>query len=101
MAGRPFVEEGNSHVVRRVGRGEAWIGLTDSDDLAAGLREGLPIAAVDPGADGLVIPNTVALIRGSPNPDNGRRLMDFLTSGRIQACLEEDRKSTRLNSSHT
>jgi iron(III) transport system substrate-binding protein len=28
---KPYLEEGNSQVVRRVARGEAWIGLTDPD----------------------------------------------------------------------
>ena len=43
-ANHPFLEEGNSLVVRRVSRGEAWIGLTDSDDITAGKREGLSVA---------------------------------------------------------
>ena len=29
-----------------VGRGDAWIGLTDSDDLAVGLRQGLPLVSI-------------------------------------------------------
>ena len=44
QANRPFLVDGNSVVVNLVGRGEAWIGLTDSDDIAAGRRDGLPIA---------------------------------------------------------
>jgi len=39
-ANKPFVVDGNSVVVKFVARGEAWIGLTDSDDIAAGQREG-------------------------------------------------------------
>ena len=34
--------DGNSAVVQMVGQGDAWIGLTDSDDLAVGLRQRLP-----------------------------------------------------------
>ena len=45
-ANKPFLVDGNSVVVKMVGRGEAWIGLTDSDDIAAGQAEGLPIAAL-------------------------------------------------------
>src|SRR2546421_303257 len=41
---KPFLVDGNSAVVNLVGRGEAWVGLTDSDDIAAGQREGLPVA---------------------------------------------------------
>src|SRR5262245_17346420 len=45
-ANKPFMVDGNSVVVKFVGRGEALIGLTDSDDIAAAQREGSPIAAL-------------------------------------------------------
>jgi iron(III) transport system substrate-binding protein len=41
--------DGNSIVVKLVGRGEAAIGLTDSDDILAGQREGLPVAMLPVG----------------------------------------------------
>jgi len=65
-------------VVNFVGRGEAWIGLTDSDDIAAGQRSGLPLAALPLNAESLLIPNTVALIRGSRNPETADELSAFL-----------------------
>src|SRR5205823_6598006 len=33
-ANKPFLLEGNSAAVKHVARGEAWIGLTDADDIA-------------------------------------------------------------------
>ena len=104
-ANKPFVVDGNSVVVKFVARGEAWIGLTDSDDIAAGQREALPIAVLDGrarhsvraddppdgnGAHGvprpttdlvtetLLIPNTVAVIRNAPHPANAQRLFEYL-----------------------
>jgi len=104
-ANKPFIVDGNSVVVKFVGRGEAWIGLTDSDDIAAGQREGLPIAAMDgrarhsvradspPDGDGahgvarpttdlmaetLLIPNTVGVIRNAPHPANAQKLFEYL-----------------------
>src|SRR5205814_1766890 len=92
------------------GRGEAWIGLTDSDDIAAGQREGFPIAALDgrarhsvraesqPDGDGahgvtrpttdlmaetLLIPNTVAVIRNAPHPANAQKLFEYLQSRKV------------------
>jgi ABC-type Fe3+ transport system substrate-binding protein len=65
-------------VVNFVGRGEAWIGLTDSDDIAAGQRSGLPIAALPRTAESLLIPNTVAVLRGSRNPEAAGELRAFL-----------------------
>src|SRR5437899_282605 len=42
-ANKPLVVDGNSVVVKLVGKGEASIGLTDSDDIAEGQNNGLPI----------------------------------------------------------
>ena len=78
QANKPLLLEGNSTVVSFVGRGEAWIGLTDSDDIAAGQRSGLPVAALPLTAESLLIPNTVALIRGRRNPEAADELRAFL-----------------------
>lgn len=80
QANHPFVVDGNSAVVRLVGRGTAWLGLTDSDDIAAGQREQLPVAALPLSPETLLIPNTVAVIRGSPHPDAAQRLFEQLQS---------------------
>src|SRR5262249_37104803 len=38
----------------------------------------------------LFIPNTLALIKGSPNPEGGRRLVNFLLGADIEAKLAEN-----------
>lgn len=63
IANRPFLEEGNAHVVRRVGRGEALIGWTDSDDIQAGLREGYSLQGLEIARDMLWMPNTVGAVK--------------------------------------
>jgi iron(III) transport system substrate-binding protein len=88
QANQPFLVDGNSVVVRLVGRGEAWIGLTDSDDIAAGQREGLPIAPVE-GAEMFYIRNTVAVIRGAPNPELAQQLFEFLQRPEVVKKLVE------------
>src|SRR5882672_9781320 len=45
-ANRPFLVDGNSVAVKFVARGEAVIGLTDSDDIAAEIREGVKVKAL-------------------------------------------------------
>jgi iron(III) transport system substrate-binding protein len=77
-ANKPFLVDGNSVVVKTVGRGDAWIGLTDSDDIAAGQAEGLPIAALPMTEQTLLIPNTVGVVRGAPHPGPAERLYEFL-----------------------
>ena len=77
-ANQPFLVDGNSVAAKLVARGEAWIGLTDSDDIAAEQREGAPVAALPVNAETLLIPNTVAVVRAAPHPAAAQRLFDYL-----------------------
>jgi len=78
VANQTKLVEGNSVVVKLVGRGEAAIGLTDSDDILAGQREGLPVAMLPLGYESLLIPNTVAVIRSAPHVAAAQRLFEYL-----------------------
>jgi len=75
---KPFLVDGNSVVVNLVGRGEATVGLTDSDDIAAGQRNGLPVAGLPISNEMLLIPNTVAIVRGGPHPEQAETLFKYL-----------------------
>lgn len=77
-ANRPFIVEGNSVAAKFVARGEAWIGLTDSDDIAAEQRAGAPVAALLLSRETLLIPNTIAVIRGAPHPEAAQQLFSYL-----------------------
>jgi len=79
------VLDGNSVVRDQVASGLLAYGLTDSDDACGAVMRGDPVDIVipdqGPGERGtLVIPNTVALIRGGPNPGEGKKLIDYLLS---------------------
>lgn len=76
---------GNGESADLVASGEFDFALVDSDDAVDRMRKGKPIEIVypdqgetEPGL--LLIPNAVALIRGGPNPDNARRLIEYLVS---------------------
>jgi len=88
---KPLVVDGNSVVVKMVGQGEAWIGLTDSDDVAAGQADGLPVAALPVSEETLLIPNTVAIMRNAPHPEAAQRLMDYLRNPEVGKKLVEAR----------
>jgi iron(III) transport system substrate-binding protein len=77
-ANKPFLVDGNSVAVKTVGRGDAWIGLTDSDDIAAGQAVGMPVVPLSMTEETLLIPNTVGVVRGAPHPDAAQRLFEFL-----------------------
>jgi iron(III) transport system substrate-binding protein len=101
QANKPFLVDGNSVVVKLVGQGEAWIGLTDSDDIAGGIREGLPLAAMPLSLETLLIPNTVAVVRGAPHPAEAEQMFQFLQRPEVaerlvkEAALEGARASQR------
>ena len=83
---------GNSVVKDKVASGELLFGLTDSDDAARAIEAGAPVRAVIPdqgtgGSGTLLIPNTVALVKGGPHPDAGRILIDYLASREVESEL--------------
>lgn len=86
-ANRPFLEEGNSHVVKRVARGEALIGLTDSDDITAAQREGLPVTALPILPESLLFPNTLGLVAKSKPHSAAEKLYEFLQSPAVREQL--------------
>lgn len=87
VANRPFLVDGNSVVVRLVGRGEAIVGLTDFDDVAAAQREGFPVAALPLNRESLLIPNSVAVVRNAPHPEPARKLFEYLQSEAVSTKL--------------
>jgi len=83
QANKPFLVDGNSVVVKQVARGEAWLGLTDSDDIAAEQQDGLPVTALPITEETLLIPNTVAVVRGAPHPQAAEQLFEYLQQRQI------------------
>jgi iron(III) transport system substrate-binding protein len=80
----------NGEVKRRVAAGEFAFGLTDTDDVHEAAKDGKPVAAVYPDADGagtLVMPNAAVLIAGAPHAENGRRFIDFLLTAQAEEEL--------------
>jgi iron(III) transport system substrate-binding protein len=77
-ANKPFLVDGNSISAKLIAKGEAWVGLTDSDDIAAEQREGAPIVPLPLTEESLLIPNTVALVRGARHQQAAERLFAYL-----------------------
>ncbi len=85
---------GNASVRDAVVRGDIAYGMTDTDDVFAALDEGKAVrmAFLDQKQNGaLLIPNTVALIKNSPNQDGGEKLVDFLLSHEVESKLAQCR----------
>jgi iron(III) transport system substrate-binding protein len=81
---------GNATSKDRVAAGEFPVGFTDTDDVFVALTQGKPVAQVYPDQDGLgalLIPNTVAMIRGCPNPEEAKKLIDFILTEEVESRL--------------
>jgi iron(III) transport system substrate-binding protein len=83
---------GNGPLARTVAGNQRWFGFTDTDDFRKQEVEGKPVTRIYPdqgeGEPGtLLIPNTVALIKGGPNPGWGKLLVDFLLSKKVEEIL--------------
>jgi iron(III) transport system substrate-binding protein len=97
------IAPGNKQVAEWVGQGRTprgeplAVGVTDTDDALAEVKAGRDVAVLFPDrappADSrmgtLFIPNTVAIIKGCPNPEGARRLVDYLLSAEVEAKLAE------------
>lgn len=82
----------NGEVKRRVAAGDFAFGLTDTDDASVAVKEGKPVAVVFPDSEGfgtLLVPNAAVLISNSPNPENGKRFIDYLMTSEVEQALAE------------
>ena len=75
-----------------VAAGQVDFSLVDSDDAVNRKKQGKPVEIIYPDqeSDGLgvlILPNAVALIKGSPHTANGKRLIDYLLSKETERKL--------------
>jgi iron(III) transport system substrate-binding protein len=83
---------GNKQVALAAGSGQIAFGLTDTDDAMGEIEAGSPVEIVYPdreaGAVGtLFIPNTLAIIKGSPHRQQAEALASELLSPAVEATL--------------
>jgi iron(III) transport system substrate-binding protein len=88
------VVDGNAVVRDLVADGRLAFGLTDTDDACGAIERGAPVALVfpdqGPGEIGtLVVPNTVALVRGGEGEASATALIDYLLRPETTADLVE------------
>jgi len=93
--------DGNASVVRAIAMGEIDLGLTDTDDVWAGQRNNWKVDCVyesfdspmimttQPSKGPTLLPNTIAIVEGSPNPTNAFKFAEFLISPRVEQLLAE------------
>jgi iron(III) transport system substrate-binding protein len=90
------VVAGNKQTATGVSEGKFAVGLTDTDDALIELNARKPVAIIFPNKDGhpaharlgvLYIPNTLAVVKGGPNPAGAKKLVDYLLRPETEAKL--------------
>jgi len=93
--------DGNASVVRAIAMGEIDLGLTDTDDVWSGQRNGWKVDCVYESFDSpmnlntlsskgpTLLPNTVGIVANGPNPSNAQKLAAYLLSMRVERLLAE------------
>lgn len=86
------VVDGNSVTRDMVAAGQVAFALTDTDDACISVNKGDPVKVIIPDQDDmgtLVIPNTIAMVKGGPNPEEAKVLIDYLLSKEMEKKLIE------------
>lgn len=84
--------QSNGATMRAVRDGKLAFAFTDTDDYHVALSKGAPVACVfpDQGDDQvgtMLIPNSVSIVKGGPNPEGARKLVDWILSESTEALL--------------
>jgi iron(III) transport system substrate-binding protein len=86
------VLSGNKQVATAVGSGQLAVGLTDTDDAMGEVDAGASVAIIYPDREPndlgtLFLPNTLAILKRAPHPEEAEALADALLSPEIEASL--------------
>jgi len=86
------IVDGNSVVRDMVVSGELDWGITDTDDADGAVKSGARVAIIYPDQSDmgtLIVPNTVALIKGAKNSDAAREMIEYLVSKEVEQKLTD------------
>ncbi|MFH1147263.1 MAG: extracellular solute-binding protein [Pseudomonadota bacterium] len=89
-ANNVVIVDGNAVSRDVVVEGRIPLGFTDTDDVNVAIQSGKPVNMFFPDKNGLgtlLIPNTVALVKECPHPNEARALIDYLLSKDTESKL--------------
>lgn len=92
------IVSGNKQVAEDVAAGRLAFGLTDTDDAIIELESGFPVSIVYPDSQPhqmgtLFIPNTICILRDSPNAKAAKQLVDYLLCSEVEWRLAEGKSA--------
>ncbi|MDN2481506.1 extracellular solute-binding protein [Vibrio agarivorans] len=85
-----MIVDGNARTRDLVVEGVVPIAFTDTDDANVAIQQGKPVDTLyfdKEGIGTLLIPNTVSLVKNSPNSVAGKHLIDYLLSAKTEEML--------------
>ena len=87
-----FISSSNGESADQVATGPFQFALIDSDDVHSRQKQGQQVEGVYPdqeegGLGCFIVPNAVLLIKGSPHPNAGKNLIDYLLSRETEKKL--------------
>jgi iron(III) transport system substrate-binding protein len=87
------IVDGNATVRDLVAQGVLTWGITDSDDALVAIKRGDPVSVIVPDQQGmgtLIIPSSVAVIRGGPHAKEADSLAQYLLSAEVEPTLMKE-----------
>lgn len=84
------IASGNMMAAKMVANGEIPLCLTDTDDANEMMLDKKPVKLIYPDQAGmgtLVLPNSIGLIKGGPNPGNAKKLIEYIVSAQTEQRL--------------
>jgi len=86
------ISTSNGESTLLVANKEFTFSLVDSDDATNAIRDGKAVRQIYPdqeqdGIGCLILPNAAVLIKDGPNPENGKKLIDYLLSAETERKL--------------
>jgi len=85
-----IIAPGNAMVKDKVAAGELAFGLTDTDDANIAVLNGKPVGIIFPDQQStgtLLLPNSIAIIKDCPHPNEAKILVDYLLSSAVEEKL--------------
>jgi iron(III) transport system substrate-binding protein len=87
------VLQSDGDVADRVENGDFAFGLTDNDDGMSAVRESrgnkMKMVFLDEKGLGMLAPDAPVLIKNGPNPENGKKFIDFILRPETELALEK------------
>lgn len=87
MLGNLVLSDSSGAVPRLVNDGELAIGVTLEDGALRYKEGGGPVQLIYPSEGTAIAPDAIALIKGAPNPGNGKAFIDFVLSAKGQELV--------------